>query len=206
MIDRAPKFGVPTSVNQACPRRLDEMPAQDAAAQEPVAQQHSAEQVAKEAAREDSVMRQENMTLDYVGGPKRRLQEMGSAAPEFVAQQNSAEQVAKEAAHEDSVVRQENMTLDYVGLATLSSEAQGCQCSSGGLRECGSKCLTKSGDARVDCITACLRAKNHPHACSECYGRRSECTLSNCLGKCALRPDSKGCTDCVHAKCVGDCR
>merc|ERR1712087_522375 len=28
LIDRAPKFGIPTNVNQACPRRLDEMPEQ----------------------------------------------------------------------------------------------------------------------------------------------------------------------------------
>merc|ERR1712083_1049342 len=33
LIDRAPKFGIPTNVNQACPRRLDETPAQDVVAQ-----------------------------------------------------------------------------------------------------------------------------------------------------------------------------
>merc|ERR1712241_422000 len=33
LIDRAPKFVIPTNANQACPRRLDESPDQDVAAQ-----------------------------------------------------------------------------------------------------------------------------------------------------------------------------
>merc|ERR1712060_770338 len=33
LINRAPKFGIPTNVNLACPRRLDETPAQDVVAQ-----------------------------------------------------------------------------------------------------------------------------------------------------------------------------
>merc|ERR1712066_521853 len=52
LIDRAPKFGIPTNVNQACPRRLDETPMQDAVAPD----EHSAEV--------NSGLQHENATLD----------------------------------------------------------------------------------------------------------------------------------------------
>lgn len=176
LIDRAPKYGLPASVNQACPRRLDEMPAQDVAAPLPEAVAPQAE------FREDAPWIRESQ-----GG-------------------HSLEQGAEEATEQDSGALPENATVDAMVMAALSSGTSACLCSDGELRKCGGQCLTKKGGARIDCITDCLDGKNHEHACSECYGRRSDCTLSNCFSKCVLSAKSKGCTDCVHSKCGGDCR
>jgi len=165
LIDRAPKYGFP--LRPDCPRRLDEMPVPDAAAQVP-------EVVAPRLAEESQ------------GG-------------------HSLEQGAEQATEQEPGARPANMTVDAIVMATLSS-ASGCECSTGELRQCGGQCLTRKGAARVNCITDCLVGKKHGHSCSECYGRRSDCTLSNCFGKCAFRPNSNNCIDCVHSKCGGDCR
>merc|ERR1719232_1437209 len=59
LIDRAPKFGIPANVNQACPRRLDETQAQD------VAQVSELRQSIDEHSSEDnSGSQHENVTLD----------------------------------------------------------------------------------------------------------------------------------------------
>merc|ERR1711897_104217 len=89
---------------------------------------------------------------------------------------------------------------DAMVAATLSSSAQGCHCSTAELRQCGLKCFSKRGGARIDCITDCLDKLNHQHWCSRCYGRRSDCTMNKCLNKCASKPDSPKCTNCVHSK------
>jgi len=64
LIDRAPKFGIPANVKQACrARRLDETPAQDAVAQASELTQTT--EVPDEHASEDtSGLQLENMTLD----------------------------------------------------------------------------------------------------------------------------------------------
>jgi len=160
LINRAPQYGLPTSVHQACPRRLDETPVENAPATIP-----------PEAAEEDQ------------GG------------------HSSAELNQQEAD-----TKLENVTIDALAMAALSSGTSGCFCSEGELRQCGGQCLTKKGQARADCVATCLDGKNHAHSCSECYGRRTDCTLSNCFSKCALRPKSTGCLNCVHANCGGDCR
>merc|ERR1712113_948841 len=146
LINRAPKFGIPTNVNQACHRRLDETPAQD---------------------------------VDDTDS----------------AEKNSA-----------SGLQSENVTLDAMVAATLSSSAQGCHCSTAELRQCGMKCFSRRGGARIGCITDCLDKLHHQHWCSKCYGRRSDCTMNKCLSKCASAPNSPKCTNCVHSKCGGDCR
>jgi len=159
LIDRAPKFGLPTSVNQACPRRLDEMPVENAPATIPPAEE-----------------------------------DQGGRSSAQLTQQEEAD------------AKLENMTADALAMAALSSGASGCSCSEWELRQCGGQCLTKKGEARVDCIATCLDGKNHKHSCSECYGRRTDCTLSNCFGTCALSSKSTSCLNCVHSNCGGDCR
>merc|ERR1712066_892832 len=62
LIARAPKFGIPTNVNQACPRRLDEMPAQDVVAQAPELTQ-STEVPDEHSSEGNSGLQHENMTL-----------------------------------------------------------------------------------------------------------------------------------------------
>jgi len=155
LIDRAPKFGIPTNVNQACPRRLEETPAQDVVAQ--------------------------------------------------VSEVPQATEAHDEHASED-IGLHENVTLDAMVTAALSASAQGCHCSTGELRQCGSRCFSRHGSARIGCITGCLDASHHAHWCSQCYARRSDCTMNKCLSKCAAGPTSKKCTDCVHSNCGGDCR
>jgi hypothetical protein len=147
LIDRAPKFGIPANVNQACPRRLEETQTQDAA----------------------------------VAEPSELAQQSTTAGDEY-----------------------EYEALDSMVTAALSSNAQGCHCSTGELKQCGLQCFSRhSGSARSGCITDCLDKNHHSHSCSECYGRRSDCTMNKCLSKCAAKPDSKQCTDCVHSKCGG---
>merc|ERR1712066_1223191 len=63
LIARAPKFGIPTNVNQACPRRLDEMPAQDVVAQAPELTQ-STEVPDEHASEDNSGLQHDNTTLD----------------------------------------------------------------------------------------------------------------------------------------------
>merc|ERR1712087_90734 len=157
LIQRAPKFGIPTNVHQACPRRLDETPAQDVVAQ--------------------------------------------------ASELTQSTEVSEEHASEDnSGLQHENMTLDAMVAAALSSSAQGCHCTTVELKQCGMKCFSKRGGERIGCITGCLDKLHHQHWCSECYSRRSDCTMNKCLSKCASAPNSKKCTDCVHSNCGGDCR
>merc|ERR1712049_52230 len=98
---------------------------------------------------------------------------------------------------EDNVGLNESVTIDAMVTAALST---------GELRQCGSRCFSKHGSARIGCITDCLDASHHAHWCSQCYARRSDCTINKCLNKCAAGPTSKKCTECVHSKCGGDCR
>merc|ERR1712151_634688 len=62
LIARAPKFGIPTNVNQACPGRLDETPAQDAVAQ--ASELTQSIEVPVEHTSEDNLGLHENVTLD----------------------------------------------------------------------------------------------------------------------------------------------
>merc|ERR1712060_996259 len=156
LIDRAPKFGIPTNVHQACPRRLHETPAQDVA-----------------------------------------------QAPELAQSTEVSEEHDSEGI---SGLQHENMTLDAMVSAALSSSVQGCHCTTAELKQCGMRCFSKRGGARVGCITGCLDKLHHQHWCSECYGRRADCTMHKCLRKCASGPDSPKCASCVHSKCGGDCR
>jgi len=153
LINRAPQIGLPRNVNQACPRRLEETPAQGA--------------------------------------------------------QDAQDVVAPEApvahASEDNLGLHENVTLDAMVTAALSSSAGGCHCSGGELRQCGLRCFSKRGSVRVACITDCLDAR-HPHWCSSCYARRSDCALNKCFNKCSAAPGAQRCLDCVHGKCGGECR
>jgi len=156
LIDRAPKFGIPANVNQACRRRLEETQTQDAAVAQPS-----------------------------------ELEPLAQTQDATVAQPSELEPLA----------------LDSMVTAALSSNAQGCHCSTGELKQCGLHCFSRhGGSARSGCITDCLDKRHHSHSCSECYGRRSDCTMNKCLSTCASQPDSKQCTDCVHSKCGGDCR
>merc|ERR1712066_881449 len=157
LINRAPKFGIPTNVNQACGRRLDETPAQDDVAQ----------------------------------------------ASELT---QSTEVPGEYASEDNSGLQHDNMTLDAMVAATLSSSAQGCHCTTVELKQCGMKCFSKRGGARIGCITGCLDKLHHQHSCSECYARRADCTMNKCLSKCASAPNAKKCLDCVHSNCGGDCR
>jgi len=156
LIDRAPKFGIPANVNQACARRLDEAP------EEVVAQSSELTQSTEV---HDDISPEDTLDLQH-----------------------------------------DNMTLDAMVTATLSSSAQGCHCTTVELKQCGMRCFSKHGGLRISCITGCLDGLHHQHWCSECYGRRSDCTMNKCLGKCASGPTSKACTDCVHSNCGGDCR
>lgn len=158
LIVRAPKFGIPTSVNQACPRRLQETTAQ----------------------------------------------EVNAGLPSEPALERMTEEAAED---EAPALGHANWTLDAMVAATLSSDSQGCHCSTGELRQCGARCFGQhSGWARVKCIRDCLIPLHHSKQCSECYGQRSDCTMNKCLSKCASGPNSPACTSCVHSKCGGDCR
>jgi len=157
LIDRAPKFGIPANVNQACPRRLEEIPTEQVEAAEAV---------------------------------------------------EEASGLSNEAAPADEPsVQDVNLTLDSMVMAALGSTVQGCHCSTVELKTCGMQCFSKPrGGSRIGCIAGCLDKKHHAHSCSECYGRRSDCTMNKCLNKCAANPNAKPCTECVHSKCGGDCR
>jgi len=158
LINRAPKFGIPANVNQACPRRLEEMPTEQVAAAETV-------------------------------------EEAASGLP------NEA------APADEPSVQDVNLTLDSMVTAALSSTVQGCHCSTVELKQCGMQCFSRpKGGSRIGCIAGCLDKKNHAHSCSQCYGRRSDCTMVKCLNKCAANPNAPQCIECVHSKCGGDCR
>merc|ERR1712113_897779 len=131
----------------------------------------------------------------------RRLSE--TPAQDVAAQaleQTQSTEAHVEHASKDISGLHENVTLDAMVTAALSSSAQGCHCSTGKLRQCGMRCFSKHGSVRISCITDCLDALHHvPHWCSQCYARRSDCTMNKCLSKCASGPTSKKCTDCVHS-------
>jgi len=198
LIDRAPKFGIPANVNQACPRRLEETQTQDAAVAQP------------------SELAQQSTTAgdNYDEAPALTAPENSGLPSEPIsADQPSVQDAASDDDDYDECGKTalcggvEPLALDSMVTAALSSNAQGCHCSTGELKQCGLQCFSRhSGSARSGCITDCLDKNHHSHSCSECYGRRSDCTMNKCLSKCAAQPDSKQCTDCVHSKCGGDCR
>lgn len=138
-----------------------------------------------------------------------------SAASSASADMNTAPQL-RGSEHADDVVdttemdawlTQANITLDDIVNATLGSDASGCFASNQLLRRCGAPCFGRAaGGARRGCIDACLRKNQLRNWCAECYGRRSDCTMSKCLQPCARAASGTPCTSCVHAKCGGACR
>merc|ERR1712176_41095 len=123
-----------------------------------------------------------------------------------VSELPEATEAHDEHASEDTFGLHENVTLDVMVAAALSASAQSCHCSTGELRNCGSRCFSQHGSARIGCITGCLDASHHAHWCSQCYARRSDCTMNHCLNNCAVNSYWSRCTDCVHSHCGGDCR
>merc|ERR1711920_628827 len=86
-----------------------------------------------------------------------------------VSELPQATEAHDEHASEDTLGLHENVTLDVMATAALSASAQGCHCSTGELRQCGSRCFSRHGSA------------HNAHWCSQCYARRSDCTMNRCL-------------------------
>merc|ERR1712039_356994 len=120
-----------------------------------------------------------------------------------VSELPEATEAHEEHASEDTLGLHENVTLDVMVAAALSASAHGCHCSTGELRNCGSRCFSLHGSQRIGCITSCLDASHHAHWCSQCYAQRSDCTMNHCLNNCASNPQSSQCTGCVHSHCGG---
>merc|ERR1712003_377362 len=118
-----------------------------------------------------------------------------------VAELPEATEAHDEHASEDTLGLHENVTLDLMVAAALSASSEGCHCSTGEMRNCGSRCLSRHGSARIDCITSCLDASHHAHWCSQCYARRADCSMNHCFNNCAVNSYWSRCTDCVHSHC-----
>jgi len=145
-------------------------------------------------------------SAEAMQGPRGLGETPAQDAVTQVSELPEATEARDEHASEDTLGLHENVTLDVMVTAALSASTQGCHCSTGELRQCGSRCFSRHGSARIGCITGCLDASHHAHWCSQCYARRSDCTMNHCLNNCAADSYARRCTDCVHSHCGGDCR
>jgi hypothetical protein len=84
-------------------------------------------------------------------------------------------------------------------------------CDAGFSDEVGTCARNASGDPAA--TAQCLVDDTGVSAeCASCYGAVTGCILVNCIGECALNPDSQECEDCqvangcdvLQADCTGD--
>merc|ERR1719384_2855572 len=79
-----------------------------------------------------------------------------------------------------------NATLGTMVALAMTSDEGGCHASEGLLRNCGAKCIGKPhGRDRITCMAECVYPTIKSWGCAKCYGKRADCTMSNCLNPCA---------------------
>ena len=110
---------------------------------------------------------------------------------EAVAAESKSSEKAEPAEPKSSVTGEQKLAEE---------KSSGCWENRRALKACGTQCFSSAN--RGQCARRCLRNTWHMSPnCANCFGDKVDCTIRNCLPKCAANSEAWKCTNCVRSLC-----